>query len=227
MNKKNLFAISVFATLIFIFSFIKLNFFAGSHKIFFSGINLIFPVLGGLLSTSLSSIFVLLFFLFKKVTLGGAITLGLPTLIATISFSIMTKNNENRSLKLEVYNFLLRVVLPLLAMALFILNPIGKQAFIYSFYWLIPVSLYFLEKLTNNHSIFFKSLSTTFIAHAIGSLIWLYMVPTTSIYWISLIPVVFIERIIFSLGIIFTFHVLKYFKLILNKKTCLLLLNKI
>ncbi|MBD3272733.1 hypothetical protein GF385_00065 [Candidatus Dependentiae bacterium] len=203
MNNKNLLNLSLFIILIFAFSFIKISFFAGHHKFFFSGINLVFPVLGALLGTTFSGIFVILFFLLKKITLGGVITLGLPTFFATLSFSIMTKNESTNKIKL--YNFLLRVILPIFAIVLFVLNPIGKQAFIYSFYWFIPIGLYFFEKLTKYNSLFFKSLTVTFLAHSIGSLIWLYFIPTTSFYWISLISVVFVERFIFAVFISFTF----------------------
>jgi hypothetical protein len=201
MNKKKLLSFMLFTVLIFAFSFIKVSFFAGSHNFFFSGVNLVFPVLGSLLGTTFSGLAVLLFFLFKKITLGGAMTLGLPTMFATLAFSVMTKKNKNKSVKLEFYDFLLRVVLPLLAIILFVFNSVGKQSFLYSFYWFIPVGLYFFERINNNSSLFLKSLATTFIAHAVGSFIWLYLIPTTSVYWISLIPVVLVERIIFALGI--------------------------
>ena len=80
----------------------------GKQEIYdISGINLIFPVLGTLFSGSLSGLFVLLFFIFKKLTLGGAMTLGLPTLVATITFSMMTRQRGQNSFRIRVYNFLL------------------------------------------------------------------------------------------------------------------------
>ena len=217
MNNKKILNLMLFTVLIFVFSFVKVTFFAGSHKLFFSGINLAFPVLGSLLGATFSGITVLLFFLFKKITLGGAITLGLPTFFATLAFSIMTK--KEKSFKLEFYNLLLRVILPIFAIILFILNPIGRQAFIYSFYWFIPVALYVFEKINKNSSIFLRSLTATFIAHAVGSLIWLYFIPTTSVYWISLISVVFIERFIFAISVTYTFKFISIIGRVYNENS--------
>ena len=84
------------------------------------------------------------FFLFKKITFGGALTLGIPTFMATLTIAVINKkNNVDNNYKYKVYDFLLRVVLPLFAIVLFILNPIGREAFLYSFYWFIPVVLFF------------------------------------------------------------------------------------
>lgn len=207
MNKKNILGLMFVVSFIFLLSFVRISFMAGSHRMFFSGINLLFPLLGSFLGTAFSGVAVFIFFIFKKITLGGAITLGLPTFVATIAFSIMTKDRKN--LKLNIYNFLLRVVVPFLSIVLFVVHPAGRDAFLYSFYWLIPVGLYFFEILKNNNSILLKSLTATFLAHAVGSLIWLYMIPTTSVYWLSLIPVVFVERLVFASGLSLTYLIIK------------------
>ena len=211
MNKKNILGLMIIVPLVFLFSFIKINLISGSHRMFFSGIGLIFPVVGAFFGTAFSGIALFLFFIFKKMTIGGAITLGLPTFIATLSFSIMLKSDNNNSFKLNIYNFLLRVILPFFCMILFILHPVGKDAYLYSFYWLIPVGLYFFNKIYSNNSMFLKSLTSTFLAHAVGSLMWLYFVPTVSVYWISLIPIVFVERLIFATGISFLYLFIKNF----------------
>jgi hypothetical protein len=66
----------------------------------------------------------------------------------------------------------------------------------YSLIWLIPfIATFFKERLILN------SLGATFTAHAIGSVIFLYTFGLTPSVWISLIPVVFIERGFFTLGI--------------------------
>ena len=86
--------------------------------------------------------------------------------------------------------------LSLLCMALFIAHPVGAQASVYTLYWLIPLALTFLPRTI----IFARSLTSTFIAHAVGSVLFLYWGPiTTASYWMALIPVVAFERFAFAL----------------------------
>jgi hypothetical protein len=89
---------------------------------------------------------------------------------------------------------LVRVVLPLACMVAFIAHPVGWQAAPYCLYWLIPVAIYFIGKRTA----FLESLGSTFIAHAVGSVIWLYMFDMSATMWLALIPVVALERLFFA-----------------------------
>jgi len=86
-------------------------------------------------------------------------------------------------------------VVPLACMALFIIHPTGMQAWFYSLYWLIPLLAAFKKHL------FLKSLGATFTAHALGSVAFLYLFPTTPAFWIALIPIVYVERMMFASGI--------------------------
>jgi hypothetical protein len=98
--------------------------------------------------------------------------------------------------------------IPLLCMMLFILHPIGFYAFLYTWYWFIPMGLYFLK----NKNFFLQALSSTFIAHAVGSVIWIYTVPMSIDQWHALIPIVAIERFTFALGMVTVFHVARIVK---------------
>ncbi|MFT6765329.1 MAG: hypothetical protein ACJAZS_000204 [Alteromonas naphthalenivorans] len=89
---------------------------------------------------------------------------------------------------------LFRLLLPIVCMILFVVHPVGFMAAPYCLYWLIPIALYFL----NNKSIFLQSLSSTFVAHAVGSVIWLYSFDMSSQMWLGLIPVVAVERLFFA-----------------------------
>jgi hypothetical protein len=89
-------------------------------------------------------------------------------------------------------------------MILFVMHPVGGQAFVYSLYWLIPVALYFIP----HRSLFLTGLGSTFIAHAVGSVIWCYTVPMTAGMWMALMPVVFCERLLFALGMVVMHFVL-------------------
>jgi len=105
----------------------------------------------------------------------------LPMMLAAVYFGLKQKKTA--------------IIFPI-CIALFLLNPIGRQAWMYSAIWLIPfVATFFKKKLILN------SLGATFTAHAVGSVIFLYAFGLTPAIWIALIPVVFIERGVFTLGI--------------------------
>lgn len=112
-----------------------------------------------------------------------------PMIFAAIYFGLYAKKK---------FNF--TAVIPLIAMALFILHPVGQQAWYYSLYWLIPVIATGFSK-----RLFFRSLGATFTAHSIGSVAFLYSIPTTPELWLMLIPIVAVERILFALGISVSF----------------------
>ncbi|MFH1095105.1 MAG: hypothetical protein V1728_02725 [Candidatus Micrarchaeota archaeon] len=91
----------------------------------------------------------------------------------------------------------IQVLVPLACMALFILHPVGAQAWFYSLYWLIPP----VVVLALPDNLFLRSLGTTFTQHAIGGVIWLYFVNAmTPAAWIALIPIVAVERLVFAGG---------------------------
>jgi hypothetical protein len=105
----------------------------------------------------------------------------LPAIMAAVYFGLKTKKSA--------------IIFPI-CILLFVLNPIGRQAWLYSAIWLIPfVASFFKQRLMLN------SLGATFTAHAIGSVIFLYSFGLTPAIWLGLIPVVFIERGVFTIGI--------------------------
>jgi len=87
-------------------------------------------------------------------------------------------------------------LVPIVCMALFMLHPIGAQVWYYSLYWVIPI----IGKVMKNN-LLFRSLGATFTAHALGSVIFLYTIPTTVTLWQTLIPIVLFERLMFAMGI--------------------------
>ena len=88
------------------------------------------------------------------------------------------------------------VAVPLLCMIMFSIHPVGNQAMLYTLYWLIPIILFFIPK----QILFTHALTATFIAHAVGSVLWLYSKPATPAFWFALIPVVACERFLFAVG---------------------------
>ena len=196
-NNKFILAVLLFISLITL-SFFKFSFALGSYKFFFSGINFLapliaVPVLGNLLG---------LFLVLKYLVFSKIITLGLPTFVASFYFYVSSKK---KNLFFDLSKFILSVILPLVCIAIFICHPEAGKAYLYSFYWFIPVICYFLEKFKSYNTIFTKSLTATFLAHAVGSIIWLYTINMDSKQWLGLIPMVAIERIVFasSMSLIF------------------------
>jgi len=87
------------------------------------------------------------------------------------------------------------VVFPV-CMILFLIHPIGRQAWLYPMLWIIPLMATFAKK-----RLILNSLGATFTAHAVGSTIFLYAFGLTPQIWLGLIPVVLIERGVFAIGI--------------------------
>ncbi|MBI2548517.1 hypothetical protein HYW21_04155 [Candidatus Woesearchaeota archaeon] len=90
--------------------------------------------------------------------------------------------------------------IPIMAIAVWMLHPMGRQVWYFSLYWTIPLIIRLLpQKYAQNLGL--KSLGATFTAHAVGGAVWIWSVPMTAEQWIGLIPVVAYERLLFALGI--------------------------
>jgi len=107
---------------------------------------------------------------------------------------------------------LVTLLIPIIVIVMFVLHPVGKQVWFFSLYWTIPIIIRLLpEKISAN--ILLKSLGSTFTAHSVGGVAFIYAVPTVPSLWIALIPIVAAERILFALGIAISY---KAMNLILN-----------
>jgi len=136
------------------------------------------PILGAI---SAFFVYALNIFVFHKSLGFLSVALFLPPVLAAVYFGLKQKVTA--------------IIFPI-CIILFILNPIGRQAWMYSLIWLIPFFATFLKK-----RLVFNSLGATFTAHAVGSVIFLYAFGLTPAIWMALIPVVFVERGLFTLGI--------------------------
>ena len=167
---------------------IKVSFLVGSQMIWFSGVNSVLPLagaFGGVMGAGLIFLFrQLMHLIFFKTLSLSFLAFCIPGFCASLYWS--------------TNHYLIRVGLPLVCMGLFVIHPVGVQAFVYSLYWLIPVALYCVTA----RSLFLEALGSTFVAHAVGSVIWLYTVPMTAGMWVGLMPFVLVERILFALGMV-------------------------
>jgi len=112
------------------------------------------------------------------------------------------------------------MLVPLACMALFWLHPVGAQVPWYALFWVIPIAAKFA-----GDNLFIRSLGTTFTAHAVGSVAFLYTIPSEPALWIALIPVVFVERFVFASGIAASFIVVSTALEMLSAKVDLRCLN--
>lgn len=136
------------------------------------------PVLGGL---SVFFVRALNIIIFHQEVDFLTVVRFLPAVLAAVYFGLKSKKTA--------------IIFPI-CIILFLINPIGRQAWAYSLIWLIPFLAGFGKK-----RLILNSLGATFTAHAVGSVIFLYSFGLTPAVWISLIPIVFIERGIFTIGI--------------------------
>jgi len=119
----------------------------------------------------------------------------LPIIFAGVYFSKIFRGNKKL------------IIIPLICILLFVINPIGKTVWFYSGFWLIPISLsLFKEKIDKVFKIpLFKiygySLASAFVDHAVGSVIYLYLLKIPAHFWVEAIPMTIIERLMIAAGI--------------------------
>jgi hypothetical protein len=182
--------IKAFFTAGFCYVLHKVAFFAGmgALRFHFSGVNGIAPLLYGMFGGWGASAFIfvgaLARFLKSSISIPFAsITMGIPTQGSLLVWAL----RENRW-----GSFLINVVVPLGAILFFVTRPeIGIGA-IYSLFWLIPIGAHFMKD-----SFFKTAIQSTFVAHALGSCLWVSLVSMSPEQWIGLIPFVLIERLVY------------------------------
>lgn len=96
------------------------------------------------------------------------------------------------------------LAIPVLAIIAFIVNPVGREVFYYSFFWFIPLIAYKFRK-----NLYMRSLGATFTAHAVGGAAWIWAFSLPASLWNTLIPIVIGERLLFAAGISISFVVVK------------------
>lgn len=172
---------------------IPFNFIIGSKFAWFSCASMIMPAFG----YHYSLVYVIFYIFTKSLCSSKIIFLCLhktPLLFATMT--------------LLQRHVVLYVGLPVSAMILFVLHPIGLQAWWYAGYWFIPMLIYFFVQ----DSIYSRACAASFVAHAIGSIIWLYQGCIPAEVWMALIPVVAIERLLIAAGMVSSIMLLQVIK---------------
>ena len=161
-------------------------------SLYFSLTHCLIPLIG-LFAGSLGASY---FFALRTLIIGShslLLACHLPSLAAALYLATFHKEKNTISLSKK----LLLGLIPLTCMVLFNLHPVGNQAFTYSFFWFIPLA----TLLVPHNNLFFHMIGSTFTAHAVGSILWLYggLIPDPQT-WVHLIPVVALERLFFASG---------------------------
>lgn len=109
------------------------------------------------------------------------------------------------------------LVIPALAIIAFNLHPIGRSVWFYSLFWTIPFIVWPLRE----RFLIARSLGATFTAHAVGGAVWIWAFNLPANIWVSLIPVVIMERAIFAIGISASYIFFNNFFAVLAKRRIL------
>lgn len=191
MKKNKIFALALFVILGLLALQLPINNLAGSGAKF-TLFDLFAPVSGAFLGTPLGLAAVLLMQVFNLAFHGfagvdkGIIIRLFPILFGVLFFGKVIKKNSAWLL-----------LIPLVAIVSFNLNPVGRSVWYFSLYWLVPFLVYpYVKK-----SLVARSLSSTFVAHSVGGAIWIWVFHLPAVVWQGLIPVIAFERGIMTLGI--------------------------
>ncbi|MBV8660719.1 MAG: hypothetical protein JO129_01060 [Candidatus Dependentiae bacterium] len=177
------------ATLVAFFPF---NFIIGSKAALFSCATMAIPALG----YQYSLLYVILYIFTKSL-----FSFSMPFLFFLHRLPLFFASIALRSWNAKIF-----VGIPMIAMILFCMHTVGSQVFYYSWYWFIPIFIYFFAKDT----LYSRALAASFIAHAIGSLVWLYFGNIPAEVWTALMPLVIVERLIIAAGMVGFIYVFKF-----------------
>jgi len=187
LTPKNLIFLIGFVLFVWIGSKINFSALTGSPNQFFTLVQFFGPIAGGVLGPVFGFLTVLVANAIGLITRNTSIGLVdvlrlLPLAGAAVYFGMKEKKTS--------------ALVALIAMAVFVLHPVGRQVWFFSLFWTIPMISAFFPKI-----LLLRSLGATMTAHAIGGAIWVWTIPMTADMWIALIPVVIFERALFTLGI--------------------------
>lgn len=200
----------IFTMSLIVFSKVKIHIIFGT-PMNFSFVAMLGPIIASFVGTSIS-FFVLFSARFIQIVLGisksrsiASYIAYLPAFVAGHYFSRLVRRLEKNNAELNKHI----IFIPILAIIIFVLHPLGRIVWFYSLFWLIPISIYLLAPRLEDRLekrpyliVYLYALAATYIDHAVGAVIYglfIFEVPVEA--WIQSIPWVPIERAIFALGI--------------------------
>jgi len=203
LTKRNLLFIAIFAVVGFVALQIPVAKLAGS-KATFTVYDAFAPIAPAFIGSIPGIIAVFLMQSFNFLTHGahiedaGTIIRFFPMLFAALYFARKDKFN---------------LIVPALAIIAFVVHPIGRSVWYFTLFWTIPIIAYFLR----DRFLLARALGATFTAHAVGGALWIWTFSLPATVWISLIPTVAVERMLFALGIVSSFVLVNNLLYVLEK----------
>lgn len=165
-------------------TFIPFSMIIGSKAAWFSCSSMSLPALG----YHASLLYVIL----------SIFTKGLLSFHAIIFIAMHRLPHLAATSALRKKNWIISVALPVVAMILFCMHTVGQTVFYYSWYWFIPMIIYYFVPDTLPS----RAVCASFVAHAVGSVIWLYRGHVPVQAWTLLMPIVPLERMIIAAGML-------------------------
>lgn len=190
-TKKRIIFLLLFAAMVFIGNKINFSALVGANNQYFTLFQFFGPIAGSFLGPIFGAVSVLFAQIADFFIAGKAFTLINLIRLTPMLFAAYYFGTKKKSLS---------VIVPLIAIAAFVIHPIGRQVWYYSLYWTIPIIVVMLPKKYSNN-VLLKSLGATFTAHSVGTMAWVWTVPMTAGQWIMLIPITGYERLLFAAGI--------------------------
>ena len=185
----------VFMALFIVFAFFaqKINFspLIGAENQFFTLFQFFGPIAGAFLGSIFGVIAVLTAELIDFFVVGKEATWLNIMRLAPMLFAVFYFGSKKRNLN---------VIFPLIAIGMFLLHPVGRQAWFYSLFWTIPIIARLLPA-KYSLSVPLRRLGATFTAHAVGGALWIWTVPMTPAMYMALVPITAFERLLFATGI--------------------------
>ncbi|HSX40219.1 MAG TPA: hypothetical protein VLF68_01260 [Candidatus Saccharimonadales bacterium] len=207
-TRKQLLFFLLFTILGFITLQIPFTKLAGSN-VSFTLFDFFGPIAGAFLGSMFGVVSVAAVEIFNIIVHHTPITVGViirlfPTLFATYYFAVLSKKKVSKPYIL---------IVPVAAIVLFVLNPIGRTVWYYSLFWTIPLLSYMLRD-----NVIMRSLGATFTAHAVGGAAWIWAFNLPAAVWKGLIPTVIEERMLFTFGIALSYYAMREALKFLAKK---------
>ncbi|MGQ9479416.1 MAG: hypothetical protein ACUVQ0_05265 [Thermoproteota archaeon] len=133
------------------------------------------------------------------------------------------------------------IVIPAFSILMFLIHPIGREVWYYSLYWTIPIIIAVfkdkIDSLLGKHmpSIYLSStiktytysLGSAFTDHAIGSIMYLYLMNISAWAWIQAIPFTIVERAIIAAGITFFYFLIRVSLIVMQRISALAVLTEV
>ncbi len=190
-TKKRLIFITLFVVLAFFAQRINFASLIGAEGQYFTLFQFFGPIAGAFLGSIFGIIAILTAELINFFVVGKEATWINIMRLAPMLFAAYYFGSKKRNLN---------IIFPLIAIGLFILHPVGRQAWFYSLFWTIPIIARLLPK-KYALSVPLRSLGATFTAHAVGGALWIWTVPMTKAMYVTLLPITAYERLLFAAGI--------------------------